>query len=374
MLRHLSWVSLLITFFALIGNHAEAEPFWTKLVARQVEADAGKDYRLSQDHGPWLIMATTFSGDGAESQAHELVLELRKRYKLEAYLHEMTFDFTEGTQGIGIDHNGEPLRMRYRRADKIREIAVLIGNFPTIDDPELQKTIRKIKYMQPDSLDLEEREATSQNLAALRTIQRALLPEDNQRAKYGPMGHAFATRNPMIPKEYFSQGGLDPQVLEWNNDFKYSLLKNPAKFTVKVATFTGRVVIDQEKIRKYEHGKQVENSQLAEAGDKAHQLTLALRAKGYDAYVFHDRAASIVCVGAFDSVGSPRADGKIEINPQIHAIMETFRGAPLDPNVRVGEGSHVGMQVKSLAGIPLDIQPQIVHVPKEGFGTAYMQR
>ena len=57
----------------------------------------------------------------------------------------------------------------------------------------------------------------------------------------------------------------------------------------------------------------------------AHKLTLALRKKGYEAYEFHDRFSSIVTVGSFDSTGTPRADGKTEINPAAYKIMCAFR-------------------------------------------------
>ena len=54
-------------------------------------------------------------------------------------------------------------------------------------------------------------------------------------------------------------------------------------------------------------------SALEEAGEAAHKLVEVLRNQGYEAYEFHDRGSSIVTVGSFDSVGTPRADGKIEI-------------------------------------------------------------
>ena len=60
----------------------------------------------------------------------------------------------------------------------------------------------------------------------------------------------------------------------------------------------------------------------------AHRLTEALRIKGYDAYEFHDRYCSIVTVGSFSSTGTPRRDGMIEINPEILAVIETFKAAP----------------------------------------------
>ena len=54
------------------------------------------------------------------------------------------------------------------------------------------------------------------------------------------MRNAFITTNPLLPDEYFVPKGLDRLVLEMNEPVKYSLLDCPGKYTVKIATFTGR--------------------------------------------------------------------------------------------------------------------------------------
>ena len=102
-------------------------------------------------------------------------------------------------------------------------------------------------------------------------------------------------------------------------------------------------------------------SQLAKAAEKAHQLTEALRMKGWEAYEFHDRYASIVTVGSFDSVGTQRADGMIEIHPEIQTIMAYCRGQPTNRPTPPG---HLPTNVQMLLGIPFDVQPRLVYVPK----------
>jgi hypothetical protein len=346
-----------------IGSYtsASAEPLWKKLVpVRRVAADPSGDYGLSEENGPWLIVAATFSGEGAEEQAHDLVLELRRRYKLKAYLHEMDFDFSQGVQGKGVDRFGKPVRMRYQRSREIREIAVLVGDYESFDDPASQKTLERIKRLQPETLDLNKRRKTSQSLAALRAIQTALLPDGDARKQRGPMGKAFISRNPLLPREYFVQGGLDDLVLKMNRGVPDSLLDCSGKYTVVVATFRGTVILDQKKVELFSKGKRLP-SRLAKAADKAHRLTTALRKKGYDAYEFHDRHESLVTIGSFNSVGTPRADGKIEMNPQIFTIMKTFGVTPLDNKSNAATS---GFQPKTLAGIPFDVQPNVVQVPK----------
>ena len=74
------------------------------------------------------------------------------------------------------------------------------------------------------------------------------------------------------------------------------------KYTVKVATFTGQnVLLTRKVIDQMEKGKTLNlKSKLVDAAEKAHKLTEALRAKGVQAYEFHDRASSIVTIGSFD--------------------------------------------------------------------------
>jgi hypothetical protein len=186
------------------------------------------------------------------------------------------------------------------------------------------------------------------------------------------MGNAFVSRNPLLPEEYFAPKGLDPFVVDLNRGVKYSLLKCPGKYTVKVASFRG---VESMKPKEFEQlaGKVREKSHMAkidEAADKAARLTKALRDKGVEAYEFHDRTESIVCVGAFDSVGEPRDDGKIEINPAIHRLMETY-----GPQKSFIPGqAQAFLQPKMIEGIPCDAQPLPVIVPRQSIANDYVRR
>ncbi len=192
-------------------------------------------------------------------------------------------------------------------------------------------------------------------MAGLRSLQAEVtkyLPKYiESRKQTGPLAHAFIAPNPLLPEEYLaSKGGLDDMVVKMNKNVEHSLLKCPGKYTVQVAHFTGEVIIDQNEsapIETVAQGRPESTKQsLAEAAQKAHVLTEALRIDGYEAYEFHDRNASVVTVGHFDSVGTPRPDGKIEINPMIYRIIEVFRpkpgGVPGRPDA---------MKIQSLVGI-----------------------
>ena len=244
-------------------------PPWSNLISlHSVDADPNKDYLLSESQGPWLVMACTFSGNGAEKQANDLVLELRERYKLPAYVHKVEFDPGEAVGRGTYDRYGNVRRWvytKYRdskdrekaRHPELAELAVLVGNYQSIDDPAAQETLRKIKYAQPKCLEIKDGQATHETLTGWRLIQKQLYEAiGSEKQNLGPMGHAMITRNPLLPEEYFVAKGLDPDVIAMNQGVPYSLLDCPGKFTVQVATFKGKVVIKQEEIRDIEEGQE----------------------------------------------------------------------------------------------------------------------
>ena len=353
---------LAVAGLAVLGTQrpATAAPWENFLTSKRIEADPEKDYRLTKDNGPWMIMASSFSGEGAEQQARELVLELRKRYKLKAFVHQMEFDLGK-TAGRGIDRYGDPLKFKYRRGSEVKEIAVMIGDYPAVDDPEAVKILRKIKYSQPDCLQLDKNKKNNQSLGALRAIQKTILETAGNDDRKGPMGHAFIAPNPLLPKDEYVPKGLEPFIVKLNTGIENSLLECKGLYTVQVATFNGKVVTDQAEILLLNSGKKkIEGNTLEQAAAKANKLAKALRLKGWEAYVFHERCASIVTVGSFNSVGSQRRDGKIEMNPQVYQIIEQFKAKTV--------GGHFSQQM--LVGIRFDVQPRPVKVPKQSIAVA----
>lgn len=390
-----------------------AEPFWRQVMPRKrVEADPNADYTLSERNGPWLIMAMSFNGEGGEAEARELVRELRSKYNLPAYYYAMTFKLDDdGRTGRGIDDYGAPIRRRYQRGSQVLEHAVLVGEFPHIDDPEAQALLDRVKSLEPTSLKVETGEPTSQSLVAVRQLQRNVKQRLGKHVNHGPMGHAFLTRNPILPKEYFAPAGVDPDVAKWNKDREYSLLKCPGKQTIKVATFRGKSSLkeandstaDRTQVRAAK-----ENDALVVAADKAHALTVALRSKGWEAYEFHDRYESYVAVGSFDDL-QPNAQGQLTASTrEAQIIVNTFGAAT--PNVgferatyqAIGANDEViqqaekkegeilrsfdqkfssqfgdvaeGFHPKQFVGLPFDIIPTPIVAPKHSVSTAYARQ
>jgi len=370
---------LLWVFVTCVGTFCwaprlAAEPPWSKLLLfKRIEADPDKDYALTEKEGPWMIMAATFSGEGAMSQARELVYELRSRYKLPAYTHDMQFDFSQGPYQGASGQSPSDRRYRYR-LDKRYEVAVLVGNYPSVDDPEAQRVLKKIKYIQPECMQLEKRikegKKDSRTLGAFRLAQLAVheVARTANRQK-GPLGHAFITTNPLLPDEYFVPPGIDPLVEEINKPVQYSLLDCPGRYSCRVATFTGAALIDPLDIRAVEEGRGKLPSRLAEAAERAHKLTMALRAEGIEAYEFHDRYSSIVTVGSFDWIWKTDEQGRTIMNPAAEEVINTFgmeqKGA-LQPGATA--------QVRSKDGIPFDILPVPIEVPRRSVAARYERR
>lgn len=366
--RLLVWISLISAFLlgTLAASAHAGSPNWRLFVpfAAQVEYDARKSYTLHDGNGPWMILAATFSGEGGADQARLLVKELRTRFNLQAYVHRQVYDFSETVEGKGFARESRsPLKMRYYKNGKSEQYAVLVGNFDSVDNPEVQQTLNKIKYARPQTLKIDKDKGTRQQLAIMRTVQRLISPDPN-RKKMGPMSAAFVTRNPILPKEFFAPKGMDSFVYNLNKDNQFSLLKNPKPFTVRVASFRGtstmNIGLGQQ--------KGVSNK-LVEAAEKAHLLVEALRRKGVEAYEFHDRHESIVTIGGFDRIGDKMPNGQIELLPGIHRIMTAYGATK-----KRQQNGQIGMYPKALKGIIFDVQPWPVEVPRASIARDYNRR
>jgi hypothetical protein len=357
----------LFVLMLLSPGFAFGQSPWKKLVPfKRVEADPQKSYAVTDTNGPWMIVATVFRGEQAEEKARKLALELRKKHKLEAYTHAQVFDYTQGVRGRGIDKYGNPKVMKYAQDEAIKEVAVLVGNFASVEDDRATDMLKKVKSLEPAAL--RESDGDDQVFGELR---RAV----NLKRKKGPMGNAFLASNPILPPEFFTAAGVDKLVLDMNKEVPNSLLGCPGKFTIKVATFTGSSVIDQRKIREVSQGKRMEYS-LQEAAEHAHLLTNELRKLGFEAYEFHNREQSIVTVGGFNQLTSPGPTGQPVDNPEIQRLLAGF-----------------GMQVASQPGKPfmhiagteldrrkqqfptcwskLDLQPSVMPVPRRPVSAAF---
>jgi hypothetical protein len=265
--------------------------------------------------------------------------------------------------------------MKYQNATSFDEIAVLVGNYTSHDAPGAEEDLDLVKTAKPACLDLGNGrgEKTTQRFVGLRELQR-LINLDPEKQKAGPMRRAFIARNPMLPKEFFVGSGLDPFVLDINKGVEHSLLDCPGAYTVRVATFRGdSFFVGETPEAEDDGGKSLlglpgrnEPSKLEIAADNAHRWTDMLRKKGIEAYEFHDRFESIVTVGSFETVGNELPDGRIDLHPRIHQIMQTY-GAERSSLPNQGQG----VRPRSLNGISFDVQPLPVIVPRRSISSDY---
>lgn len=409
------WV--ILSLVVCLGASSAQAQLWKHFVPTARPTDRNpSDNKLTQENGPWMILAATFSGNGADEQAQALVDELRQRFRMTAYAHEMSFDYADKSPGRGVDEYGAPIRRRYQRGDRVREIAVLTGNFPSVDDPDAQESLEKIKTMQPNALRADS-EHTSQSMAQVREWQDQVLERLGKKRDRGPMGQAFLTRNPLLPREYLVPKGVDKFVAEMNRGVEHSLLDCPGQYTVKVATFRGTTILQTSATdagkpsSPWSWKKKERDNPLIEAAENAHLLTEELRSHGWEAFEFHDRTESIVAIGSFAEGPGYSADGRQIPTPEMQRIVQTFGAAydtPSDPLSGIGNDSatqhrvqqkeqefnmkllgqqnqivpglnpkHVkifkgGGKRKSLERvIPLDIYPTAIEAPKRSVSSAY---
>lgn len=343
------------------------------------QGDPQAMHPLAEKDGPWLILATTFRGETARDDARRLVAELRARHRLKAFTHEQAFDFTGEQAGIGLNPDGTPKRMRYANAQRVIEVAVLVGDFASCEDPRGQKTLQLVKSLRPESLG---------GSAAKKRLVSDFLQANREHAAAGekpPLQAAIMIPNPLLPDDYFARQEVDDFVLGMNADVAHSLLDCSGRYTVRVATFTGSgtfatgtetpapsngTLVDMNRFLEALKGsgwrdpqiRSVEReSRLVEAAENAHRLTEALRRAGWQAWEFHDRDSSIVCVGSIDQLAVPSASGRPEPHPEITRIVTALGPDP--------EALARGQVLpRSFGGILLDVQPKPIDVPRRPAG------
>ena len=273
----------------------------------KIEAVQGKRYPLGPKHGPWMIMVAALQDvpanqgrrtDGltAWQAADQLVYELRK-LGIPAYVYLQ--DMQLGQLG-GSTPNAAGTDKRQFIAQH-EAIAVLAGNFSQPDDDQAKAILEHLK--------------NKFDPAFLKDPKNGgILPRTPGRP--GPFSRAHMTTNPLMPASEVKQRTSDPLVKKLNSGDDYSLLKNPGKYTLRIATFRGNSIVqvgNQVSQKASDHFERFFGSSLDESGERAWELSRALRSarklgyeQDYEAWLFHDRFESIVTVGSFDSEHDPR--------------------------------------------------------------------
>ena len=362
-----------LVFLAILASPTQVFGQKFRMPFKRQQSSQTAHQELQVKHGPWLIMCTSFTGEDAEERARLLCRELAQ-HRFKTYIYRQTFDYSQSVIGLGwqkpksvtqLAREGEikvrdegadpePVRMKSANLEKNNEVAVLVGDYSADDDHRAQKALKKIKSLPLQSMG-------SANSAPTRT-------GNLERSIGGPLRTAILVPNPMLPDEYFRQNDVDSFIIKLNREgnIEHSLLDCPGIYSVKIASFRGVSTIDPNRIEQgvneirtlQKAGQSQENNGLLDAEEKAHHLTQVLRSRGIEAYEFHDRHESYVCVGSFSYV-TRRSNDTVLNNPAIVQVVNSCT-----PEVKSLPGVPNAIIPKSIGGIPLDPEPVPILVPK----------
>ncbi|MFM8260907.1 MAG: hypothetical protein ACKN9S_01380 [Pirellula sp.] len=285
---------------------------------------------LKPEHGPWLIFAHSFEGEKAKDEATVLAKEIQRDLGLPTFVMEKKFDYSEKVLGSGYREDGTQKVMKYRDSRVVSGYAVMAGEFDSIDHPSVPQVLEKVKTYQAKSLLTEgsdgDGKRKKEDVDTVRGAKKWLSGFSKEKIR-GPLEHAFMTRNPLLPPDFFQSPDLEKFVYDMNRQPGYnehSLLDSKSKYTVRVLTFRG----DSEFISwgKSTSGddKSQGASSLEQAAERAYIAMKALRVAGYEAYQYHDREQSIVTVGGFDQLGTTDANNRFVYSADIRAVIERF--------------------------------------------------
>ena len=339
---------------------------------------------LTQDAGPWLIMRASFDGEDGRQQAINLANELRTKHRFNAYVYRQHFDFASEIATLGKGYQkptaGGTANLRQRemqlvKQDEKTEYAVLVGNYKSVESPQAQQDLATIKKLQPETLKIYSADVrdTSQAGRRLRADSEAIFGSSDGVKKMTlgnskfPLKLSLLVINPMIPEDQLAASSVDQYLVRLNEGLKYTLLDNPKAYTLKVASFSGKVFVRQQDIdalkadrnwqRREKQGKN--NSSLVQAAKRAKILTEYFRSQNVEAYQFHDRHSSYVCVGGFDWVSEGEGPNA-RPNPEVEALAKVFAAQPAENGFAT-----FPLPGKLLsAGVTCDANPLTVAVPK----------
>ncbi|MCC9602054.1 hypothetical protein LOC67_15940 [Stieleria sp. JC731] len=342
-----------------------APPSLMRLFGKAKPIDKADSYVLTEEDGPWLLLATTFIGEDAKEDAQAAAIEIRSKLRLPAFIYKEDFNFT-GT----VDRDASTgRRMRYANPHQYEAYAVLVGEYDTVNHESIDTDLEKLKTAQLDVFQkeaLESDESDAANPASMiKSFGQKLFKSAKGRSR-NPMSTAFLTRNPLLPEDFFQQPEVDSFVQELNEGMKYSLLENDGKFTVVVRTFGACGTIEGAKNSDKFKPSAERMDQFARQADK---MVKALRKQGHEAYQYHDRDSSVVTIGSFESLGRELPNGQFEYAPEIRRVMNEF-SALNSQNSRSINGGQAFM-ANHVAMIPFDVQPAPIAVPKASKRSLY---
>jgi hypothetical protein len=276
----------------------------------RVEADPNKEYAITPEAGSWMILVTTYVGPEAPHLAHQMILEIRNRFDLPAFVVNRGAEERRKQQ-----QELEQFRKQFPdytgpiRHTRVQEqCAVLVGGYKDMD--AAHRALKDIKKLPPPS---------SEKLMAV--LAQAGPPQkvgDEEKSLLegtfvNPFPNSFVVPNPTVPQERKAENKNDPFLKKLNAHESFSLLRCKKSWTLIVAAYQGMHTIQPTEPSKvpsiFDNLWGSNTGELLEAsGQNAHNLADAMRKLGFEAYVLHSRGGSLVTIGGFDRPDDPRMD------------------------------------------------------------------
>ncbi|MBX6313411.1 MAG: hypothetical protein IRY99_10920 [Isosphaeraceae bacterium] len=278
-------------------------------------------YLLTRENGPFMVLAYTFRSPEAPKLALALVLELRNKYKLPAYIYYMKIKpGGTGSNIFGVPptapryiRDSESLAQgspeRYRTYD---EAAVLVGDCKSQDEARI--LLKKVKTIKPECLKG--------------------IPSPYSWRKDCGLKYALLTANPLRPAQELYPGRETPakpghdfdtyamvarlqahrrpdKFLLRINSGPNSIYNCPGPVTMQVAEFVGRSSLNpKDEEMRFSEAAIRRSSPLMTAHEDAEKLAKSImdypQLKAYKVYVYHDRTSSKVFMGSFASLDDPK--------------------------------------------------------------------
>jgi hypothetical protein len=274
--------------------------------AQAIESDPSKNYDVTREVGAWMICAASYTGPTAAQQAHELVMEIRTKYQLPAYVY---------------NRGAEERRKQQEQIDRIRKLcpegkvrierieegyAVLVGGYKDMDSAH--SALDGFKKLEPSKKLMPFFDTAKE---ATQNGQKGVL---YQRAYLNPFLSSFVVRNPVVPVEQQRNDNVDdPFLRKINAGETYNIYRCGKPWTLAVAVFQGAAVLEHPADSSFLQKLmgQAGGEQLAASALNAHNLAEALKKLDpklglKDVYVFHTRYYSVVSIGGFESANDPR--------------------------------------------------------------------
>jgi len=288
----------------------------------QEAPDPNKDILVTPNQGPWMICVAAYMGPEAHDMARKMVMELSNNptYKLPAYVfnrgaderkkeYERVKAIVEKQHEFLATNNlpaNTPLRVKVRHIEE--QCAVLVGNYKTPE--EAKRALDQIRKVKPPPPEIWAKRIDLATVFRAKVDQNGkVIPGESELAYVNPFTNAFVAHNPALkverPADWQKE---DMEVLrKLNRNEEFSLLQCKKPYTLLVKHFYTPTVLQSQSAG----GKFLETIGLGgksatdNAALNAHNLAGVFRKMQLDGFAMHTRYASIVTVGAFDSLEDP---------------------------------------------------------------------